>query len=71
MKGNEFFKMHFPSVMQKWEDISNFKKFLHFPYGPEELDIKTAYKVGIATMTHDHDDTPHAILTLLVVPGGK
>ncbi len=27
-------------------------------------------KVRAATMTHDHDDTPHAILTLLVVPAG-
>ncbi len=29
------------------------------------------YKVRVATMTHDHYDTPHAILTLLVVPSGK
>ncbi len=29
------------------------------------------FKVRVATMTHDHDDTPHAILTLLVVPAGK
>ncbi len=29
------------------------------------------YKVMVATMTHDHDYTPHAILTLLVVPAGK
>ncbi len=28
-------------------------------------------KVSVATMTHDHDDTPHAILTLLDVPAGK
>ncbi len=28
-------------------------------------------KIRIATMTHDHDDTPHAILTLFVVPAGK
>ncbi len=28
-------------------------------------------KVRVATMTHDHDDIPHAILTLLVVPAGK
>ncbi len=25
----------------------------------------------VATMTHDHDDTSHAILTLLVEPAGK
>ncbi len=28
-------------------------------------------KVKVATMTHDHDDTPHAILTLLVALAGK
>ncbi len=38
---------------------------LHFSYW------KIRYKVRVATRTHDHDDTPHAILTLLVVPGGK
>ncbi len=29
------------------------------------------HKVKVATMTHDHDDTTHAILTLLVVPAAK
>ncbi len=29
------------------------------------------YKVRVATMTQDHDDTPHVILGLLVVPAGK
>ncbi len=28
-------------------------------------------KVRVATITHDHGDTPHAILTLLVVSAGK
>ncbi len=28
-------------------------------------------KVRVDTITHDHDDTPHAILTILVVPAGK
>ncbi len=28
-------------------------------------------KVRVAIMTHDHNDTPHAILTLLLVPAGK
>ncbi len=28
-------------------------------------------KVSVATMTHNHDARPHAILTLLVVPAGK
>ncbi len=41
------------------------------------LDARSDYrdlytrKVKVATMTHDHDDTPHAILTLFVVPVGK
>ncbi len=29
------------------------------------------YKLWVAIMTHDHDDIPHAILTLLMVPAGK
>ncbi len=33
--------------------------------------ISTMSKVRVANMTHDHDDTPHAVLTLLVVPAGK
>ncbi len=30
-----------------------------------------SFKVRIAIITNNHDDTPHAILTLLVVPAGK
>ncbi len=30
-----------------------------------------SHKVRVATMTNDHDDKPHAILTLSVVPAGK
>ncbi len=36
-----------------------------------KLDKDLQDKVRVATMTHDHDDTPRAILTLLVVPAGK
>ncbi len=31
----------------------------------------TVYKVRVATMTHNHDDTPMLFLMLLVVPAGK
>ncbi len=33
--------------------------------------VAVIHKVRVATMTHDHDDARHAILTLLVAPVGK
>ncbi len=40
-------------------------------YVKKWLNYTTHIKVRVATMIHDHDDTPHAILTLLVVLAGK
>ncbi len=46
-------------------------RFLFFAFWEHFMQFREKCKVRVATMTHDHDDTPHAILTLLVVPAGK
>ncbi len=37
----------------------------------KEFDVSQRGKIRVATMTHNHDDTPDAILTIFVVSAGK
>ncbi len=69
LKVPKFFQIgNFLEVTSKFSSFfQNFNYF--FKFFPKFQFL--IYLVKVAMVTHDHDDTPQAILTLIVVPAGK